>query len=355
MRIVQMLPMLAYGDAIGNDVLAIDEVLRRNGYDTAIYAGIIDDRLLRNGIMSARQFVDDADTVILYHLSTGEKLNETVYGYTARLVIIYHNITPGEYFKNYEVRSMTHCDRGIRNARKLAERAEFAIADSEFNKKDLIELGYTCPIEVIPILIAFSDYEAKPNASVISRYKDDGYTNILFTGRVAPNKKHEDLIESFYYYHEYINKKSRLILVGKYGEDDRYYESLCEYMNRLGVSDVIFTGHTKFDEILAYYQIADVFLCLSEHEGFCVPLVEAMYFDVPIIAYDSTAVGDTLGGAGILLSDKDPRVVAEAINLVMTDNKIKNRLISLEQARLKDFEHKKIEEKLLRVIKSFER
>ena len=171
--------------------------------------------------------------------------------------------------------------QGIKAAKRLAKTADYAIAVSEYNKQDLIRLGFTCDIEVLPILIPFEDYEKKPNAGVLRRYDDD-YVNILFTGRIVPNKKQEDVIETFYYYKKYINPKSRLILAGSYVDVGKYHEKLELFARKLGLADVIFTGQIRFDEILAYYRLADVFLCMSEHEGFCVPLVEAMYFDVPM-------------------------------------------------------------------------
>ena len=126
---------------------------------------------------------------------------------------------------------------------------------------------------------------------------DDDYVNILFTGRVVPNKKQEDVIEAFYYYKRFIQPKSRLILVGSFAGIDKYHDQLEAYVNKLGLEDVIFTGQIKFDEILAYYQLADLFLCMSEHEGFCVPIVEAMYFNVPVIARDTSAIAWTLAGS----------------------------------------------------------
>ncbi|MEE1242773.1 MAG: glycosyltransferase, partial [Frisingicoccus sp.] len=218
---------------------------------------------------------------------------------------------------------------------------------------ELIEMGYTCDIEVLPILIAFDDYKKTPNAKVLKKYEKDDYVNIVFTGRVAPNKKHEDLIAAFAYYKKNINPKSRLILVGNHLMTPGYYPRLSNYIEKLGVEDVVFTGHIRFDEILAYYKIADVFLCLSEHEGFCVPLVEAMYFDVPIVAYDSCAIGETLGGSGLLLPEKDPAVVAEAINLIMEDRELREKLIMGQRKRLEDFQHDKIKEQFLNAIRRF--
>ena len=121
-------------------------------------------------------------------------------------------------------------------------------------------------------------------------------------------------------------------------------------MEQLGVEDVIFTGQVKFPDILSYYKVADVFLCLSEHEGFCVPLVESMMFDVPVIAYDSCAVGETLGGSGLLLNDKTPAVVAEAIERVRTDERLKQTIIENQKIRLKYFEHSRINAQFIDII-----
>lgn len=115
----------------------------------------------------------------------------------------------------------------------------------------------------------------------MEHYKDDGYTNFIFVGRVAPNKKQEDVIRAFYCYKKYCNPKSRLFIVGSYNGMERYYHRLRRYVGALELDNVVFTGHIPFAQILAYYHLADLFLCMSDHEGFCVPLVEAMYFNLP--------------------------------------------------------------------------
>lgn len=350
MRIVQMLPTLAYGDAIGNNVIAISDALKAAGYDTAIYAEIIDKRLPMHTAKKIARFKDSPDTVILYHLSTGTKLNEQIKNLKAKIVIIYHNVTPPEFWHKYDHSQEKRCAEGIDSVRRLAHTPEYCLADSAFNKQDLIKLGYTCPVDVLPILIRFSDYDKKPDQATVAKYSD-GYTNIVFTGRVAPNKKQEDLITAFYYYHTYVNPKSRLIIAGSYQNSDIYCRKLKAYRDELGLEDVIFTGHIPFDQILAIYKTASVFLCLSEHEGFCVPLVEAMYFGVPIIAYDSTAIAETLGGSGLLFKDKDPKAISEAIDLIMTDESLKQKLIAGEKARLEYFNNDRIKEQLITLLK----
>lgn len=353
MRIVQILPVLAFGDAVGNDTINLKYALQEAGFDTEIYASVIDERLPEK---TAKAFdmlpkLEDED-VVIYHLSTGHELNYEIEKLGGRKIIQYHNITPAEYFRNYNKNAYMGCTQGIEAAKHLAQIAEYAIADSEYNKSDLQRYGYKCPIDVLPILIPFEDYAKKPNQKIIKKYSD-GYVNILFTGRVVPNKKQEDIIDAFYYYKKFINPKSRLILVGSYAGIDKYHEQLEAYVKKLELDDVIFTGQVKFDVILAFYHVADVFLCMSEHEGFCVPLVEAMYFGIPIIARDTSAIAGTLAGSGILLEDNNPIIAAEMINQVMTKKDLKEKVVSNQKKRLSDFDNQKIKTKFIDMMKKF--
>ena len=353
MKMIQLLTTLSFGDAVSNDTIALKDAIQNMGYETQIYAENIDPRLPQGIVRPYKDMpVLQREDILIYHLSTGTKLNYTVDKYSCRKIMVYHNVTPPEYFRGYSAVSYDLCREGQNGTRYLADKMDYCLADSAYNKAELERLGYRCPIDVLPILIAFDDYKKAPNKKIIRRY-DDEYTNILFTGRIAPNKKHEDIISAFYNYKKFINKKSRLFLVGSYNGTEKYYAQLKEYVKSLGLKDVYFTGHIRFDEILAYYKVADLFLCMSEHEGFCVPLVEAMFFDVPVIAYNSTAIAGTLGGSGILLDDKDPQWVAEWINKVVTDEDLRNKVILNQKIRLKDFSHEKINRLFENYLKGF--
>lgn len=353
MKIIQLLTTLSFGDAVSNDTIALKDALLGMGYETEIYAENIDKRLPEGLVWPYKKMPRlQNDDVLIYHLSTGTKLNYMVDKYTCRKIMVYHNVTPPEYFRGYSPVSYDLCREGQSGVRYLADKVDYCLADSEYNKAELEHLGYRCPVDVLPILIAFDDYKKAPNKRIVRRF-DDEYTNILFTGRIAPNKKHEDIIAAFYYYKKFINKKSRLFLVGSYNGTEKYYAQLKEYIKCLELKDVYFTGHIRFDEILAYYKVADLFLCMSEHEGFCVPLVEAMFFDVPIIAYDSTAIGGTLGGSGILLDDKNPQWVAEWINRMVTDEQLRKTVLMNQKIRLKDFGHERINRLFEGYLKGF--
>jgi len=354
MKIVQMLPCFAYGDAIGNETVAIDNMLKEEGYETAIYAESCDEKMRASGL--ANEIREDLsfsnNDIILFHLAISNWWNKKVLDFGAKVIYIYHNVTPAKYFSGPYNPYWIAVQKGIMDVKYLANKVKYCIADSEFNRSELISYGYNCDIRVIPLLIPFEDYKQKPSEEIVQKYSDYEGTKILFTGRVAPNKKHEDIIAVFYEYKKHIDPKARLFLVGSYNPDDKYYKSLKQYASELDCEDdVIFTGHIRFDEILAYYTVSDCFLCLSEHEGFCVPLVEAMCFDMPVIAYDSCAVKGTLGGAGFLLDKKNPLETAFVINRILEDKVLKDTIISNQRERLKDFDYKVIKRQLLEFLK----
>ena len=212
-------------------------------------------------------------------------------------------------------------------------------------------MGYECPIDVCPILIPFEDYDREPDQKVLGKYQGDGWTNLLFVGRITPNKKQEDVIRAFYYYHRDYNPKSRLILVGNDIGMENYRYQLENYARALGLNDlVIFPGHISFAAILAYYHLADVFVCMSEHEGFGVPLVEAMYFNVPIVAYASSAIPETLGKGGILLDSKDPQLAAAAVNRIVQDQALREALHQEQQKKLQNYSCENVKAQLMHCL-----
>lgn len=357
MRIIQVLPTIAFGDAVGNDTIAIKKALQEFGYDTAIYAEVIDQRLPEGTAIQLNEYElppVEKDDICIYHMSTGSLLNYTFEYMNCHKVLVYHNVTPPAFFAPYSKDITRNAKAGVDGIKHLADKVEFCFADSEYNKKDLISYGFTCPIVVRPILIPFEDYKKEPSQELIDKYSNDGYKNFIFVGRVAPNKKHEDIISGFAYYKKHFNEKSRLFLVGAGGAFFKYEKRLNDYVKELGLEDsVIFTGHLKFNEILAYYRIADAFLCMSEHEGFCVPLTESMFFNVPIIAYNSTAIPYTLKDSGVVIDDKDPVVVAEAMNKVVTDEAFRNEVVEKQKERLKDFSYDTIKSLLKKQLDSY--
>lgn len=341
--IVQVLPTISYGDAVSNDVIALKGAIEKLGYKTEIYADTSDKRLPKNLVKPLAKLPKfGRDDVVIYHMAIGSELNYTFGNMECKKVMVYHNITPPKFFERYNQGATNLTKEGYKAVKWLADKVDYCIADSEYNKSDLIKMGYKCRIDVLPIMIPFDDYRKEPDAEVIKKYKD-GYTNILFTGRIAPNKCQEDVIRSFAYYKKHYNEKSRLILVGSESVFINYKDRLMKYIDMLGVEeDVIFSGHIKFSEILAFYNVADVFLCQSEHEGFCVPIVEAMFFGIPIVAYNSSAVGETMGNGGVLLNGKNALETAGVIDYVVKNEEVRRRILENQKVKLLDYDYNTI-------------
>ncbi len=349
MKIIQLLPTLSFGDAVGNDTLAIRKILQEEGYESRIYAENIDRRLPAGSALSLAKMPElKSGDVLIYHASTGTKLNQRFPTFGGKKVMIYHNITPPGFFRGYSPEAVRLTEFGYEGIRYLANKVQFCIADSEYNRSELIKMGYKCPIEVCPIVIPFEDYDRRPDPKVLKRYEGDGVFNLLFVGRIAPNKKQEDIIRAFYCYQKKYNPRSRLFLVGSSGGMERYEARLKSYVRTLGLEDrVVFPGHIRFPEILAYYRLADVFVCMSEHEGFCVPLVEAMHLGKPIVAYGSSAVPETLSGGGLLLESKDPWTAAAAINRLAEDEALREYLAERQKARLEALSYPEVKKKFM--------
>jgi len=351
-QIHQFLPVLDKGDAIGNYATALRRLFRREGYLSNIYVWRPGKGLKRECLPYRKHpAVSSPHNVAVLHFSIGSPLSAYVKSLPDRKIMIYHNVTPKEYLIGVSEQVYYIAKSGRKELASLAGCMDLCLCDSEFNRNDLLELGYE-NVDVAPVLMDFSLLDLQPDKGVRASYGDD-WKNFLFVGRIAPNKKQEDVIRVFYYYQKFINPRSRLFLVGTARQTPRYLAILESLAQRLGLEDVILTGQVTQSELVAFYQSASVFLCLSEHEGFCVPLVEAMHFRVPIVAFDAGAVADTLDGAGVLVREKDHQSIAEMIDLLFTDESLRSRIIQVQDERLKYFKNTgELEARLLDKITS---
>lgn len=348
-----MISSLFAGDACGNDVLAIDRMLHEENIESIIVTGEIGKGVTsRNAVLWDNMPPLKETDIILYHFATSSFISDKLPDLPGKKVLVYHNVTPPHFFTPYSKQSAMISQQGLDEVCRLKACIDYCIADSDFNKQDLLDIGYHCPIYVCPIVIKFSDYDQPPSKSVIQRYKDGNTVNLIFVGRLAPNKKQSDIIRGFAYYNLHRNMQSRLFLVGS-GEKESYAEELKKYAAKLKVDErVVFTGHIPFSEILGYYEASDVFICMSEHEGFCVPLVEAMKFGLPIVAYNSTAIPYTLGGSGIMVDDKSPQFISLVVDYVVKHQEFKNHVISEQSKRLLDFQYDVVKKDFLSILNS---
>jgi glycosyltransferase involved in cell wall biosynthesis len=245
-------------------------------------------------------------------------------------VIKYHNVTPPEFFEGIADNYCTACISGRRQLQQLiAARADLYLADSEYNLKELIGLGSDgLNFSVVPPFHHIDRLQRiDEEQNVINRF-NDGKINFLMVGRIVPNKDFAALIDAFYVYHRRYNSGSRLLLVGR--EDPglvAYTAELHEKVRHLHLDrSVLFVGGVSDSELKAYYLVSDIFVITSRHEGFCVPLVEAMSMKIPILAYASTAIPGTVGRVGIVWGEHDPELLAASANMIVNDPHLRSCL-----------------------------
>jgi glycosyltransferase involved in cell wall biosynthesis len=326
-----VLASLSYGDAISNEALVIRRHLRRAGYASDIFAESVEPRLSKEARPLSEYDAAAREAVCLFHFSIGGEASRLAF-HARRLVVLYHNITPAESFAPFHPHLARLCHEGRRELQAFASRAELGLADSEYNRSELEAAGYP-RTAVLPIVLDLDTYRGRV-APIVKRLYGPDRRNVVFVGRVIPAKRIEDLLRTFAVLQRHVEKKSRLLIVGDYRGHERYLARLLALRDKLKLRDVVFTGRVEDDDLRGYFQAADVFLGLSAHEGFCVPVLEAMLHGVPVVAYDAGAVGETMGGAGVLLKERSPEVVAEVVGAVLHDPALQQKIKAGQERRV---------------------
>ena len=286
-------------------------MLRDAGYESEIFVETADPRL-EDLTVDYRELPDAShpDNILIHHFSIGSRASRIAYALPDRMVLVYHNITPPQYFVDVHPLLVQLCFLGRRELGFYASRCDLALGDSEFNRQELEAAGFP-RTGVLPVVPGFSHLGGPPNYMQAGDFDDD-WVNLLFVGRIIPNKRIEDVIRWFHAYKRWFNPRRGCCSSASQGGFERYLAMLHQFIARIGAADVHFLGQVSNEELVAYYEVADVFLCASEHEGFCVPLMEAFHMGVPVIAYAAAAVPATMDGGGVLVTDKDPVAVAGA-------------------------------------------
>jgi len=352
----QIMPGFLYGDAVGNQAARIRDLLRGWGYRSQVYAQFRDRRLDDPGedYSRCRPAPDD---LVIFHYSIGSPVTEFVRRLPCRVLVYYHNVTPAGFLRGYNEPLADLLEQGRRELAWFADTA-FALAASEYDRQEMLALGFR-RVEVLPYLVTFDALQASADSAagqdVQARYKgsspegrDGGVVNLLFVGRLVPNKRQDDLLRAFSAYHHLINPHSRLLLVGSDSNAPGYRLELEAMAAAFGLSDsVVLPGAVGLREGLGgYYRAATLFLCLSEHEGFCIPLIEAMAFDLPVIAYRSTGVPYAMGGAGMLVDVKCYDLIAELIDLLVHNQAVRERVLAGQRRRLEELSPGRVAEVL---------
>ncbi|MBN1138387.1 MAG: glycosyltransferase [Anaerolineae bacterium] len=340
MRAYQLNFVVAPGDAMTNHMLEIDDWLRNCGFETAMFARYIAPELAGrvrpdHEYLAGPFGAHAPDDLLIYHYGAYGPSARYFQLARGRRVLIYHNITPAHYYRGWSREMELRCEVGRRTLPTLTG-CDLALGVSDFNRQELVAAGFPEKrTGVLPLFSRQSHLEALPiDQRLWKELRETGAVNLLTVGRLVPNKAIEDVIRIFYVYHRAINRCSRLYIVGPHHLPE-YASALQALAASLGLGDAVqFTSFVSDAELKAYYQAADLYLVASHHEGFCIPLVESMYFGVPILARKAAAVPETLGDAGVLFDRLGYAEAAEMAHLLLTDQELRARVIAKQRERL---------------------
>jgi len=353
MRVHQMTMGLMYGDAITHQIQAIDQRLRAWGLETHIFRLHHDAWAQDLGQPDSEyaHYLNNSDDLLIYHYSINSPNLELFERSRNRKLVIYHNITPPEFFQGYDAVMEADCRRGREALSRLAG-CDFAVGDSDYNRRELIAAGVpAAQTDVLPILVDTDKFGAtKLDQALYERIRGNGKVNLLFVARLIPSKAFEDLIKLVAAYREGIGENVHLWLIGR-ATTPLYQDRLVALVERLGLDRfVTFTDLVSLTDLCTYYAAADVYVSASRHEGFAVPLLESMKFGLPILAYNGTAHPDTLGGAGVLFNYLDYPILAETVHALATDQPLRQSIIARQRERLAEFSTKCFEARLRQIL-----
>ncbi|MDP9266642.1 MAG: glycosyltransferase [Chloroflexota bacterium] len=354
----QFHPTLAYGDAVSNDCFELQRLFWDWGATSELYAwerkaavqAFARDYREYGRPLVARpelgaplehgDLVADPERLLVVHLSMGNDSLDEVRTWPDRMIVRYHNISPPEFFEAHNEYAKRYAEKGREQLRAFAGVAPLALGDSEYNRRELEQAGFT-RTAVVPILIDWSWTETRADRDVSARMARPG-NKVLFVGRVSPQKAIHDLIAGFAAYRER-DTTAQLVLVGSRDDAGTYGRSLEERVRSLGMEDaVVFAGAASDAELVAYYAGASAFATMSDHEGFCIPVLEAMRFDVPVVAHAAGATPETVGDAGILIERKSPEAIADALERALVDRASRDDLVARGRRRLEDYSRERV-------------
>lgn len=320
------------GYSVSDYALALQDALQSWGYDATIFASEVDPGLGRR-VRPLRSYKPQPQDVLILHYALANEVTDWVKTLDVPLIFCYHNVTPPHFFTGVGGTLQQASQRGEAELQQFTPRARMTLAYSQFSAQALEAAGFD-NVHVLPLLMPTTLQTLTPDPTIT---KKPG-TNLLFVGRMAPNKRCEDILKIMHVYRQ-IDPAAHLFLVGARRYVPLYASWLNNLVMRYNLQDAVtFTGHVSFEALAAYYRMADVYLSMSEHEGFGIPLVESMRFDLPVIAYDCTAVPEVLGGSGVLIKEKRFDVIAELIHQLQTDADLRQKIIQQQRQHVQKFE-----------------
>ncbi len=355
-RIALLTPTLSSADAVSNDVLMMERILRERGHEVGLFAdnSNLTDANVRPA-SAAPSYLRNVNDVLIYHHSIGWDQGVAAFkSANCRKIVRYHNVTPAEFFEGISQEHHDLCHRGrLQLADIINGKTELYLAASAFNKSELTTTG--SPEGNTLVVPPFNPGEklqaGEANLALVDRY-NDGTVNLLTVAGVRPNKGHAALIDAFGTYYYNFNSRARLFIVGACNKSFHRYEDMVRSLISFWHLDsrVVFTGEVSNEDLKSYYLLSHAMITTSEHEGFCVPLVEAMAMKLPIVGYASTAIPETAANAALIWDERDPFLIAQSIEFLLTNEPAAMALTVRAGQRYEDtFSNHAIEKKFLEV------
>lgn len=345
----QLVHTLSYGDAISGEVLALQRCLREIGHHSEIFA--INTHPTYKGLTrDYREVATSQCDEIWLHYSLGSPLNE-IYRNLQRTkrTLIYHNLTPSKWFAGVNPRIVRDIESGLSELGELCKLSDRLLADSGFNASELEKFGVTA--QVLPLPLDPQRWQAAANPGIAHLVRNEPGIHILHVGRLAPNKCLEDIVRAFYFVHHHLRAQSRLWLVGIDIDTEVYAYSIRRLAQELKLDHAInFCGCLADSEVRALYETCSVYLCMSEHEGFCLPLLEAMHFGLPIIAYESSAVPETVANGGVLVNKKSHPEIAELIVEISENSSLRQKIVQAGKSRVQQLSYEKFSKNVADIL-----
>lgn len=333
MKIHQILAGFADGDAISREAIQLRDILRGWGHESEIY---VDQAKTSPSLYRDCRALDaysaTGDDICLHHYGINSPATDFFLTSAARKVLVYHNITPAEFFDGYDDAIARQLRTGRSRLRDICQYVDAVWTVSRFNASELSALGIM-NVQVFPLLFSSHPLDVTPEPLIINKFADK-LKSILFVGRIVPNKRVEDLIQAFAWFNKTINPYSRLLIVGSNRSAPRYYAMLRMLAGDLDLPNVCFEGFASAAGLAAYYRVADAYVCPSIHEGYCLPLIEAMHRNVPVIAREAGGIPEAMDGAGVLYSGLDEVELAELINKVLSDKELNGKISGSQRERM---------------------
>ncbi|MBI3986156.1 MAG: glycosyltransferase [Lentisphaerae bacterium] len=351
-RIDQIQAGFAEGDAISHEAVILRDIFRGWSLESDIFAE--SGHISRSEQAHCRPLGDyraESSDVAIYHYSIVSPATAMFLASPARKIVLYHNITPADYFSGFDDGLAARLEEARRNLADVVRAGDAVWADSRYNATEVEALGLK-PVNVFPLLFSPKPLDVPPDPQVVKHLKSP-LTNLLFVGRIAPNKRVEDLITAFAWYQKRLNPFSRLLIVGSEWSCPRYYLMLRMLAGELDLANVCFDGFASPGGLPAYYEIADAFVTASAHEGYCLPLLEAMHKKVPVIANNVGGVPEAMEDAGVRAESLSPIEMAVLIHRVISDASLRRAILDSQSKRMQRLQQRPVESELKALLAGF--